>query len=59
MTDLHKVAQAAMDAWDRSRQWPFPNRPDREFEALRNVLAQTIISLEIKEDKNKDQNEHT
>jgi hypothetical protein len=53
MISLKQAAEAAIAAWDRSKQWPFPNRPDREFEALRKVLTQTIILSEIKEYKNK------
>jgi hypothetical protein len=37
---LQETAQKALEAWDRSRQWPFPTRPDREFDALRAALAQ-------------------
>ena len=51
MSDLRKAAQQALEAWDRSRQWPFPIRPDKEFDALRAALAQPIISPEIKGDK--------
>jgi len=40
MSDLRKAAQTALEAWDRSRQWPFPTRPDKEFDALRAALAQ-------------------
>jgi len=51
MSDLKQAAQTALEAWDRSRQWPFPIRPDKEFDALRAALAQPIISPEIKGDK--------
>ncbi len=51
MSDLRKAAQQALEAWDRSRQWPFPICPDKEFDALRAALAQPIISPEIKENK--------
>ena len=37
---LRQAAQQALEAWDRSRQWPFPTRPDKEFDALRAALAQ-------------------
>ena len=40
MSDLRKAAQTALEAWDRSRQWPFPTRPDKEFDALRAAVAQ-------------------
>jgi hypothetical protein len=40
MTDLRKAAHTALEAWDRSRQWPYPTRPDKEFDALRAALAQ-------------------
>jgi len=40
MSDLRKAAHTALEAWDRSRQWPFPTRPDKEFDALRAALAQ-------------------
>ena len=40
MSELRKAAQTALEAWDRSRQWPFPIRPDKEFDALRAALAQ-------------------
>ena len=40
MSNLRKAAQTALEAWDRSRQWPFPTRPDKEFDALRAALAQ-------------------
>jgi hypothetical protein len=39
MSELRKAAQTALEAWDRSRQWPFPTRPDKEFDALRAALA--------------------
>jgi hypothetical protein len=51
MSDLKQAAQQALEAWDRSRQWPFPIRPDKEFDALRAALAQPIISPEIKGNK--------
>ncbi len=51
MSDLRKAAQQALEAWDRSRQWPFPIRPDKEFDALRAALAQPIILPKIKGDK--------
>lgn len=40
MDFLRQAAQMALEAWDRSRQWPFPTRPDKEFDALRAALAQ-------------------
>jgi len=40
MDILRQAAQQALEAWDRSRQWPFPTRPDKEFDALRAALAQ-------------------
>jgi hypothetical protein len=40
MDILRQAAQQALEAWDRSRQWPFPIRPDKEFDALRAALAQ-------------------
>ena len=53
MSDLRKAAHTALEAWDRSRQWPFPTRPDKEFDALRAALAQPerkpLIEEEIDE----------
>jgi hypothetical protein len=40
--------QQALEAWDRSRQWPFPTRPDKEFDALRAALRADLAQPERK-----------
>jgi len=47
MNDLRKAAQTALEAYEKSKRWPYGVRPDKEFDALRAALAQPEQDLQL------------